>query len=266
MLNLGRRSHEIKTESLTRFLVYILGHRPDEFGLVPDREGFVPYKELLQALHEEEGWRYVRKSHIHEILMGENREMFQEGDDRIRVLERRWKNDVWDTDISLPSLLFVPVRRRAHPVVIEKGLKASPSGFLVLSSTKEMAERIGLRRDPDPVIMEILAQQANRQGIAFHSFGDLFTTDHIPPEFIAGPPVPKEVMEKKKDRAEQEKKALKKARVPETGTFLLDPSRDPDPYRRAKGAKGKKRKGWKEEARKVRRGRAKEARRMKDEG
>ena len=35
------------------------------------------------------------------------------------------------------------------------------------------------------------------------------------------------------------------------GTFPLDSSRDPDPYRRAKG---KKRKGWKEEARKVRRG------------
>ncbi len=198
--------------------------------------------------------------------MGENREMFQEENDRIRVLERRWKNDLWDTDISLPSLLFVPVRRRAHSAAIEKGLKSSPSGFLVLSSQKEMALRIGLRRDPDPVILEILAQQANGRGVAFHSFGDLFTTGHIPPELIAGPPVPKEVLERKKDRTEQEKKALKKVRVPETGTFLLDPSRDPDPYRRAKGAKGKKPKGWKEEARKVRRGRAKEARRMKDEG
>jgi len=51
-------------------LVYMLGHRPDEFGLVPDSEGFIPYKELLQAIHEEEGWRYVRRSHINEVLFG----------------------------------------------------------------------------------------------------------------------------------------------------------------------------------------------------
>jgi putative RNA 2'-phosphotransferase len=35
------------------------------------------------------------------------------------------------------------------------------------------------------------------------------------------------------------------------GSFILDISRDPDPYRRAKG---RKRKGWKETSRKLRRG------------
>ena len=266
MLYLGRRSHEIRTESLTRFLIYVLGHRPDEFGLVPDSEGFVTYKELLQAIHEEEGWRYVRKSHIHEILMGGDREMFQEENDRIRVLERRWEKDAGNTDIPLPGILFVPVRKRAHPVVMEKGLNAPPLRSLVLSPDKEMASRIGRRRDPDMVVLEILAQQASRQGLAFYSFGDLVTTGHIPPEFIAGPPVPKEVLEKKKDRPAEEKKTGKRVVVPETGTFLLDSSRDPDPYRKAKGTRGKKRKGWKEEARKARRGRDKEARRMRGEG
>ena len=266
MSYLGKRSHEIRTESLTRFLIYVLGHRPDEFGLVPDGEGFVPYKELLQAIHEEDGWRYVRKSHIHEILMGVDREMFQEENDRIRVLERRWEKEMGNREITPPGLLFVPVRKRAHAVVMEKGLKAPPSGFLVLSSDKEMVSRIGRRRDPHTVILEILAQEASRRGVVFHSFGDLATTDHIPPEFIAGPPVPKEVLEKKKDRTAEGKKTMKRAVVPETGTFVLDASRDPDPYRRAKGTGGRKRKGWKEEARKARRGRGKEARRLRGEG
>ncbi len=255
---MGKRSHEIRTESLARFLIYVLGHRPDEFGLVPNREGFVPFKELLQAVHEEEGWRYVRKSHIQEILIGKDRELFETRDDRIRVLERRWEKDFGRRAFSLPTMLFVPVRKRAHPVAMEKGLKAPPFSFLVLSPHKEMALRIGLRRDPDAVILEIPAQQAEKRGIGFQSFGDLFLTDHIPPECIAGPPVPKEVLEKRKSGAEVEKKTTPKKRVPETGTFLLDPLRDPDPYRRAKGARGKKRKGWKEEARKARRERGKE--------
>jgi len=40
-------------------LTYILAYRPDEFGLVPSEEGFVRYKDLLKALHEEDGWRTV---------------------------------------------------------------------------------------------------------------------------------------------------------------------------------------------------------------
>ena len=51
-------------------MVYMLGYRPDEFGLVPDPEGYIPYKNLLQAIHEEPGWGYVRQGHFNEILMG----------------------------------------------------------------------------------------------------------------------------------------------------------------------------------------------------
>jgi putative RNA 2'-phosphotransferase len=220
---------------------------------VPDSKGFVAYKELLQTIHEEEGWRYVRKSHLNEVLIGKDREKFEVETERIRALDRRWENDAGNTDISLPGLLFVAVRKRAHPVVIEKGLKAPPSRSLVLSSGRDMALRIGKRRDPDPIILEILAQQASMKGVVFYSFGDLILTDHIRSEFIAGPPVPKEVLEKKKERTTREKKTKTKVDAPETGTFLLDSSRDPDPYRKARKSKGKKPKGWKEEARKARR-------------
>ena len=44
--------HLRKVEILSRLMSYILGNRPDEFGLVPDREGYVGMKEFLQAIHE----------------------------------------------------------------------------------------------------------------------------------------------------------------------------------------------------------------------
>jgi putative RNA 2'-phosphotransferase len=55
-------------QSLAKLITYILGRRPDEFGLVTDTEGFVKIKELLKALTEEEGWKYVRRFHLDEIL------------------------------------------------------------------------------------------------------------------------------------------------------------------------------------------------------
>ena len=41
-----------KQDSLEKLLRYILGLRPDEFGLHPDENGYVAVKPLLAALHD----------------------------------------------------------------------------------------------------------------------------------------------------------------------------------------------------------------------
>ncbi len=230
-------------------LVYMLGHRPDEFGLVPDNEGSIPFKELLQAIHEEEGWRYVRRSHINEVLLGKDRSLFESEDERIRSVERRWELGP-HTPAQVPKILFTAVRRKAHPVVMERGLRAAQDKYLILTPVREMALRIGLRRDQEPVLLEILPEVAKEKRALFFSFGDLFLSPEIPVKSIAGPPVPKEILERGKEKDKPAEKTAKGLPFPTPGTFTLDPSRDPDPYRRAKG---KKKKGWKENARKMRR-------------
>ncbi len=228
-------------------MLYILGHKPDEFGLVPDREGFVTYKEFLWALHEEPGWGYVREGHINEVLLGKDRALFEPEEHRIRALDRRWTLDLENPTHALPKILFVAVRRKAHPVVMEKGLKAMEGRPLVLSPDPEMAVRIGRRRDHKPVVLEIMAASAREAGIFFYTFGLLYLTDQIPAQFINGPPVSREdvrIPERKREKREAGRPNF------EAGTFVLDLDRDPDRSRRAKG---RKRKGWKEEARKSRR-------------
>ncbi len=128
-------------------MVYMLGYRPDEFGLVPDPDGYIPYKELLQAIHEEPGWGYVRQGHFNEILMGNDRSLFQWDDRRIKILKREWQMDLENPFEGLPKILFVAVRRRAHPHVLEKGLRSGADKYLTLSPEKEMAIRIGSRHD-----------------------------------------------------------------------------------------------------------------------
>jgi len=238
----------MKTHNLARFMLYVLGHRPDEFGLVPDEEGFVPYKELLWAFHEEPGWGYVRTGHINEVLLGHDRTLFQAREDTIRALDRRWHFDLENPAQSLPSILFVGVRRRAHSNVMEKGLATAQGRHLVLSPDRDMAMRIGRRRDQKPVLLEISTRSVSEAGIALNPFGNLFIANEVPAEAITGPPVPKKDLEatQKKVRDIPDKRPDF-----ETGTFALDVNRDPDPSRHTKG---KKRKGWKEEARKIRRG------------
>lgn len=242
------KKNRIRVENLTRFMIYILGHRPFEFGLVPDQEGFITYKELLWATHEESGWGYVREGHINEVLLGKDRTRFISKGNRIKTLERHWHLDLENPGQSLPGILFLPIRKKAHPHVMEKGLTPTGEGYLVLSSDRDMALRMGRRRDREPVLLEIQAIAAHEQGIPFHSFGGLYLTHEIPARLISGPPLPKEVSRP------SGKKEVEKDRTGESleaGTFRLDMKRDPDLYRKAKS---KKRRGWKEDARKSRRG------------
>jgi len=231
-------------------LIYILGKRPDEFGIVPDKDGFVTFKELLQALHEEDGWRYVRKSHINEVLLGKDRSLFQSDEKKIMVCDRQWKMDLDEESKTVPKILFAPVRRKAHPVVMDKGLKSGQRTYQVLCTDKDMALRIGKRRDQNPVLLEILASVAAGRGVSFQAFGTLFLSPFIPAEFISGPPVSQEILESLKQAKEKKEQLKSKPSDFAPGTFPLDAARDPDPRRRAKG---KKRKGWKENARKMRR-------------
>jgi putative RNA 2'-phosphotransferase len=241
------KKNRIKTDNLSRLMVFILGHRPDEFGLVPDSEGFVTYKDLLWAIHEEPGWGYVRQGHINEVLVGKDRALFQPGENRIRALERHWQLEVEIPSRSVPRILLVAVKRRAHPIIMEKGLAAPDGKYLVLSPDQDMAMRIGRRRDQRPVLLEIMVSTALKERIPFYAFGNLFITPRIPARLIKGPPISHDDI-----KAPREKTKKIEDRPPdfEAGTFALDISRDPDPNRRAPG---KKRKGWKEGSRKIRR-------------
>jgi putative RNA 2'-phosphotransferase len=245
-----QKKTQIKVTDLSRFLLYMLGRRPDEFGLVPDKEGWLSFKEILWALHEEPGWSHVREIHLREVLMGKDRACFEWEGERVKAVERRWRLDTVDPAPEVPKILFVGVRRRAHSFAMEKGLAST--GFLVLSPHRAMAMRVAGRRDPKPVILEIATALARNEGVAFHSFGDLFlTSSTIPPSCMAGPPLSEEDRlareERKLARVKKEKPSPVVDFTP--GSFVLDPGRDPDRSRQ----KGRKQIGWKERARKVRR-------------
>jgi putative RNA 2'-phosphotransferase len=239
------RKSQIRVTDLSRFLIYILAHRPDEFGLVPDSIGFISTKELLRAIHEEPGWGYVREGHIREVLIGKDRALFLQEKDRIRAAEVRWHLDLQTPSENTPKILFIAVRRRAHVSVMEKGLFSER--HLVLSPDRDMALRIGRRRDQKPILLEVMTGPAQHQGVFFHAFGDLYLAREIPPEFISGPPVPEEIREPQPPKKE---KSLPQAPMMSGGTFVLDVHRDPDLSRRRSGRKPR---GWKEDSRKMRR-------------
>ena len=242
-------------DSLGRFLAYVLGIRPDEFGLVPDEEGFVPVKDLIAALSEEDGWRHVRRGGIDELLREPGRNDLELKENMIRAGAGNSQLVFGPHPVaSPPKVLYHACRRKGYPVILERGLRPGGRPFVILSDSKEMALRIGRRRDPNPVLLTIQAGLAEERGVVFFRPQEhLFLVDELAPDLFSGPPLPKEKLKPATDK----KSSKTPVEAPTPGSFFLDVEREIESSRRDDTDKQKRKKGdvpdWKKAARKERR-------------
>ncbi len=178
-------------QQLAKILAYVLGRRPDEFGLVPDREGYLKIKALLRAFSEEEGWGWVRRSHLDEVRLSLPAAPIEIKDNLIRAKARANLPGL-ETATDLPKLLYTCIRRKAYPFVAANGIKKS-EGSVILSSNLEMAARIGRRIDHSAVMLTVQVKKVLEENVGFFkSGGNLYTASFIPAGCFTGPPLPKE--------------------------------------------------------------------------
>jgi putative RNA 2'-phosphotransferase len=228
-------------KQLAKFLKFVLGRRPDEFGLVTDKGGFVKIKELIKAVNQEEGLRYVRRNHINEIMMTLPDHGFEVVDNSIRATHRNHLPKQ-SFALDLPKLLYTCVRKKAYPHVSDKGIR--PTGFhkVVLSSNREMAERIGRRSDHAAVLLTVQVNQSQDSGVIFFQAGEsLFLADYIPTGCFSGPPLPKQQTEPRTaDKSEKEP-----VKIP-AGSFFLDLNRNEPPEKKPGARQKRKNKKYKQ--------------------
>jgi putative RNA 2'-phosphotransferase len=246
-------------ERLRKLLVYVLEQRPDEFGLVPDAQGFLRMKDLLTAITEEPGWGYVRRSDILEVLAASGETFFVTEEDRIKTVNPDAVSAP-GTAAEPPKLLFHCIRRKACHVVYTEGIRPSGHTPVILAVSEALAERMGKRRDPAPVLLTVHARKAFDAGIRFFRHGELlYSTACLPVDFFAGPPLP---LERKKEPPKRQDEPPPEEMA---GSVVFDPHRTRALNRPRRTGKGhKKEVGWKQDVRQLRRLRKKEGR-IRDE-
>ncbi len=176
---------------LSKLLFYILGRKPYEFGLVLNQDGFAKIKDVLKAVCEENGFAYVRRSHIDEILVTLPTPIIEIEDDHIRATHRESLPNHTRAQ-NIPKLLYTCIRRKAHLSVAENGIFPTSYNKVILSSERSMAERMGKRADQMPVLLTVQTRKAIDEGIVFYTAGGtLYLTESIHPGCFTGPPLPK---------------------------------------------------------------------------
>ncbi len=236
-------------ENLAKILTFILCHRPDEFGLVLDPEGFVAIKQLLQALNPEPGWGFVRRHHLEQVAGLLHPPRFEVTANRIRGLVPAPAN-LRRPGETPPSLLYAAIPPKAHERVFESGLRVLQGQEFLLADTPEQAVKLGRRRSPEPVLVTVQAERAARAGVAFQGYGEgLYLALDIPREFVqlASPP----------PKPEKPKPEKPVAPPPLPGTVVMDLPQFLEKSARgtAKGKKGEP--SWKSGTRALRRERRK---------
>jgi putative RNA 2'-phosphotransferase len=230
-----------KITKLAKFLSYVLGRKPDEFGLIPDDSGYVKIKDLLKALSEEEGWRYVRRGAIDELCITLPKPPVEINDTLIRAVERD-KLPLRGQVCDPPKLLYTCIRQRAHHHVLRKGIFPSGSESVILSPEPAMSLRLGKRIDGQPVQLTIRVETAIENGVTLEQSGDLYIADFIPVGCFTAPALPKEKADTKPVEP-----ARKKPSDTMPGSFYMDLTRDGLPDKQKAQKRKDAGKSWKKD-------------------
>ncbi len=236
-------------EQFAKLSEYMLGRHPDEFGLVPDHDGYIKIKEFVQTVTEINGWGHFRKNYINELMLVHNDPPIEVEDSRIRAKDQS-KLLQYIACENPPRLLYICIRQKSYPAIIDNGIRPTAHAKIICCKDPEMAQKIGKRRSPQPILLTIHTKKLLDQGMTFLHAGDLlYLTDFIPPDCFTGPPLSKELTAAKKtvnkpDPIETYRKQS------EAGSYHL--SLDPA-EKKYKGKTKEKNSSWKNNKKRLRR-------------
>lgn len=247
-------------KTLAKTLSYIVYHSAGEHGLFWDATGTMPWKEFYWALQEDPSLRFVRQSHIQELSYLQIESPIMLEGNLIRLHDGFPIPDYPIAD-HLPGRLFCACARKQYGVILKRGLVPSGRDFVPVAADEELALRIARRRDPKPLLIEILADKASAVGILFHNAGsELYLVESLASEYLQFPSVREDELMKFSTR-KREKSAAKADSIPAPGSFLVNV----DHFQGAMGM-GKSTSSEKKSARKEKKGTdwKREARKGKD--
>ncbi|MDR1036185.1 MAG: hypothetical protein LBT40_06335 [Deltaproteobacteria bacterium] len=182
-------------QALEKFVRYVLDTAPHEYGIVPGDGGFVPMKELVSAVRDEDGFRGVTEGRIMELVNqpggASSFETSEDGQIRLKPQFQKGPPPL-PPDLQLPKELWCAIKPAGWRFAKENGLRPRrpKETRIPLFAEKELAVKTARRSCPDPVAVKVFATKARDMGIVFTPVAEtLWLADEIPETFLFGPPV-----------------------------------------------------------------------------
>ena len=171
-------------ERLSRFLTFLLRHKPKDYPLAFDREGFAPWREVVDMVQER--FYDVSEEQIRSLIAGAEKKRFEIRGDKVRATYgHSFPVDLGAAEAEPPAELYFGAARDLAESMLRSGLTPRDRQYVHLSVTAEEAESVAKRHDPAPAILIVDAQAAHDEGIHFYESGPLFLVESVPAKFLS---------------------------------------------------------------------------------
>jgi putative RNA 2'-phosphotransferase len=174
--------------SVSRFLSYVLRHRPDSIGISLDKQGWANVPELL-AKAAAVGTA-ITVDELLEIVEQDDKKRFVFSDDATCIRAAQGHSVQVDLKLTVkapPPVLYHGTVGKFLADIRKQGLRPMNRHDVHLSSDKETANRVAIRRGK-PVILVIETYPMVRDGYQFCvSDNGVWLIPEVPPRYIKFP-------------------------------------------------------------------------------
>lgn len=176
-----------KLVDISKTISYALRHKPEEFSLKLDKEGWVDFNVFCKALAEHKPAIYVDKETIEKIIAESEKKRFELVDGRIRATYGHSIGTKIEFKESIPpNILFHGTSHKAYDLICKEGLKPMNRQYVHLSVDAATARKVGMRHDRNPVILIVDSPKMYTDGFKFfHSANDgTWMCESVPKKYI----------------------------------------------------------------------------------
>lgn len=175
---------ESKKKNISKSLSYWLRHRPENIGIVLDKEGWTDILELIEKAKTELEFTI---DELKEVVESNDKQRFSISKDGSKIRANQGHSveiKMTFKEIAAPPVLYHGTVGKFMDSIKKKGLIPGNRHHVHLSKDQETAEKVGSRRGT-PIILKINAMKMQDDGFRFFiSENGVYLTDHVPPKYL----------------------------------------------------------------------------------
>ncbi|MFP1741327.1 RNA 2'-phosphotransferase [Lonsdalea quercina] len=175
-----------KNTDISKFLSYVLRHKPEAIGLSLDNEGWAIISDLILC-SVKEGYT-LDNNLLHDIVDSSDKKRFTISDDGLRIRAAQGHStqqvNIAYTEKKPPDILYHGTASRFISAIREHDLIPLSRQYVHLSPDEDTAMQVG-QRHGKPVVLKIKALNMYEQGFKFFQADNgVWLTDTVPYRFI----------------------------------------------------------------------------------
>jgi putative RNA 2'-phosphotransferase len=172
-------------ERLSKFLSFVLRHKPESIGLTLDRNGWGSIDDLISKSNEH--GVALSRDDLLAVVDTSDKKRFSLSEEGTRI--RAAQGHSVSVDLALspkqpPASLYHGTATRFVERIMVEGLMPGERQHVHLSSDADTARHVG-KRHGRPVVLRVNALGMGTLGHRFYlAENGVWLTDHVPPEFL----------------------------------------------------------------------------------